>query len=414
MFLVKNSDDVDVARFVLANLAEAPNDPRETFNKDTCAGSIYANTRSEARRVLVQLCLLNNTGQGTYQYTSQAVNARQSYQIGRFTTSHDLVDFGAAINKREADGLQRLQKEFIKTQLPILMRQQQKQQQEMASVWRYVTKLENETLIRKVKDPDPLVSFLAIQVAGKKRLPVEKQCIGLLSSMNPNIRQAARQTLIRLGRGVDFGPEPTAGPPQIAASVRSWASWASIQTEEPIQEVERRPPPVIAKQIPAKPENRAIELEEPLVGRRTGADTPVRVVVMARPPKTTAQPDVEWTELVRKVEPAPQQQESPDDEPTAESPPSFALADTSVWLAAVVLGVTIFTIGIRLFVGRRRTIALPPAPVLSGKPSREEGTVEDRPWWADQPSPFAHPPTKPPPDKRPWWVDQPSPFEPGR
>jgi hypothetical protein len=112
------------------------------------------------------------------------------------------------------------------------MKQQQKQQQEMANIWRDLMKMENETLIRKMKDPNPLVSLLAIQAAGKKRLPVEKECIGLLTSSNPTMRQAARQTLIRLGRGVDFGPEPSASPQQVAASVRSWTSWSALQTED--------------------------------------------------------------------------------------------------------------------------------------------------------------------------------------
>ena len=205
----------------------------------------------------------------------------------------------------------KMQEGILKHQLQEAIKKQQKQQQEFASALRYLMKLENETLIRKVRDPDPLVSFLAIQVAGKKRLPVEKECIGLLNSINPSLRQAARQTLIRLGRGVDFGPEPTAGPPQIALSVRGWSSWAAIQTEEPIEEPERQPPPVIAKEIPVKPEYQAIELAEPLAGRSVSAEAPVRVVAMARPPKITALPEVEWTEPVPEVELTPQPEESP-------------------------------------------------------------------------------------------------------
>jgi hypothetical protein len=220
LFLVKNSDDVDVARFVLSNLA----DPA---NKGDCLSYMFSQIHADARRVFVQLSFLNRIGPSDNSPPAQQL--RQYYEIGRFTTNKRLLDFSSIGGIRPQEGLQRLQKEFIKTQLPILIKQQQRQQQEIATIWRDLMKIDDETLIWKMKDPNPLVVLFATQAAGKKRLPVEKECTGLLSHANPTIRQAARQTLIRLGRGVDFGPEPTATAPQIAASIRNWTSWSALQ-----------------------------------------------------------------------------------------------------------------------------------------------------------------------------------------
>ncbi len=394
-FLVKNCEDPDVARFVLANLQDPPNE-RE------CA-SMLDPIRAEARRKLAQTSSLNQLPWPQLQpvrgFPAKGKGPSAAEQGSEQKTK---------ILQRQQDGLLKLQKDLLQQQFQNLIKQQQKQQQETATTWRYLMGIENETLIRKMSDPNPLVCMLATQVAGRKRLPVEKECIGLLNSINPNIRQAARQTLIRLGRGVDFGPEPTAGPPQIASSVRSWASWASIQTEEPIEEMKRQPPPVIAKQIPAKPEDPVIELEEPLVGRRTTAHAPARVVPMARLPESTAPLEVEWTEPVRKVELTPQQEGSPGEASISESPPSFAPADAALLWAGVVFGVAIIAIVIRVVVRRRRAVAPPTTPVLSGVPSIDE--AKDRAWWLDQASPFEKTPPQPPATKLPWWVDQPSPF----
>lgn len=149
---------------------------------------------------------------------------------------------GDALAKTHKDILKDVPQEYARL-LQAAMKQQQKEQQEMAQIWRRLSNIDNDILIHKMKDHDPAVAQLAILIAGKKRLPVEKECIALLKSTNPTIRQAARQTLVRLGRSVDFGPEPTATPQQIAASVRSWSSWADIQTEEPEEPAEQTETP---------------------------------------------------------------------------------------------------------------------------------------------------------------------------
>lgn len=108
-----------------------------------------------------------------------------------------------------------------------------KQQKEMQQLHRDLMKLDDATLRAKISEDNPLVRMLAIQVAGKKRLPVEKDLIGLLADPYPLVRQAARQSLVRLARSTDFGPEPTATGPQIAMSVRNWNAWLALQQDAP-------------------------------------------------------------------------------------------------------------------------------------------------------------------------------------
>ena len=66
-------------------------------------------------------------------------------------------------------------------------------------------------------------------MAGQKRLPLEAELIGLLSDPHPQVRQGARQALVRLSRGNDFGPLPTATAKQISQSARSWRQWLHFQ-----------------------------------------------------------------------------------------------------------------------------------------------------------------------------------------
>jgi hypothetical protein len=223
--LVKNSNDPDVARYVLANLTNNPSANSECVGVEKVDEATISTIRIEAMRSLVQLSFLNQVP------AQQAPLAYRYIQMSKFPAPHQTQDQWTRILTQQQQGALQLHKKLLQEQLLYFVKQQQKQQQELASTWRDLMKLENEMLIRKMNDPNPLVALLATQAAGKRRLPVEKKAIGLLSQEDPMIRQAARQTLIRLGYGIDYGPDPTATPPQIAAAVRSWNEWLDVQTK---------------------------------------------------------------------------------------------------------------------------------------------------------------------------------------
>jgi HEAT repeat protein len=102
-------------------------------------------------------------------------------------------------------------------------------------------------LVEDLRSEDPLTRFLAVQAAGKRRLHMEQTLIGMLADPVPEVRQAARYALGRLGRGTDFGPHPAAGATQVALAQDAWREWLLMQgapvlaDEPPATETTPRP-----------------------------------------------------------------------------------------------------------------------------------------------------------------------------
>jgi hypothetical protein len=103
-----------------------------------------------------------------------------------------------------------------------------------------------EVVALKLKDPQPLTRWAAATVAGRKRLHLEAELIDRLADPAPQVREAAREALIRLSRGNDFGPQPTATTQQIAQSVQAWRQWLSLQ-DPPERSPEYLPRPQLAE-----------------------------------------------------------------------------------------------------------------------------------------------------------------------
>jgi hypothetical protein len=89
---------------------------------------------------------------------------------------------------------------------------------------------EPSTVAKKLQDSDPWVRWVAIHAASKKWMPLEHELIELLSDPYPAIRETARQALVRLSRGNDFGPLPKAKQAQITQAQEQWQSWLDLQT----------------------------------------------------------------------------------------------------------------------------------------------------------------------------------------
>jgi hypothetical protein len=80
-----------------------------------------------------------------------------------------------------------------------------------------------------LKADQPEVRAAAARVVASRRLPYTAEVIELLNDGESVVRQAARQALVQLSRGRDFGPEATAGPTERAQAVRQWQDWLSQQ-----------------------------------------------------------------------------------------------------------------------------------------------------------------------------------------
>ena len=69
----------------------------------------------------------------------------------------------------------------------------------------------------------------AARAIGTKGLHYERELIDLLAEQSADLRQAARQALIRLSRGIDFGPERSANEIERATALRMWREWLAKQ-----------------------------------------------------------------------------------------------------------------------------------------------------------------------------------------
>lgn len=87
-------------------------------------------------------------------------------------------------------------------------------------------------LIGRTSDPDPLVRWVAANFIARKRIASAKQLIDLLSHKVPEVAQAARQALVRLSRGTDFGPERTDSAANKKQAIQRWREWLAMQ--EPV------------------------------------------------------------------------------------------------------------------------------------------------------------------------------------
>jgi hypothetical protein len=86
-----------------------------------------------------------------------------------------------------------------------------------------------EDLRPHLTDRNPTIRFLTIQVIARRRLPLERALIERLVDRDPAVIQAARAALVRLGRGVDFGPAAIATRTQRHKAVERWTEWLALQ-----------------------------------------------------------------------------------------------------------------------------------------------------------------------------------------
>ena len=105
--------------------------------------------------------------------------------------------------------------------------------QERDTILRDLMKQDESAVRSRITEENPLVRLVAIEVAAKKRLPLQKELIARLADPYPLVRQSARQALVRLARSTDFGPEPTATGPQIAMAMHNWNAWLALQQDSP-------------------------------------------------------------------------------------------------------------------------------------------------------------------------------------
>src|SRR5262249_5199677 len=82
-----------------------------------------------------------------------------------------------------------------------------------------------DDLKTRLADDQPMIRWIAAQVVAQRRLPLESELIELLTDPSAEVREAARQGLVRLSRGCDFGPARRATTAQCTQAATAWRRW---------------------------------------------------------------------------------------------------------------------------------------------------------------------------------------------
>jgi hypothetical protein len=90
---------------------------------------------------------------------------------------------------------------------------------------RYLGRQSGAVLKKSLGDERAEVRAAAARVYGVKGYKVPDHIIPLLTDGDAAVRQAARQTLVQLSKGQDFGPQPDASFGEIAEAQQMWRVW---------------------------------------------------------------------------------------------------------------------------------------------------------------------------------------------
>lgn len=153
----------------------------------------------------------------------------------------------------------RLQLLVMKTQADLMFlwaHIQAPKQRELKMELQDILQADPQALKAHLLDKNVLQRMTAMQAIHNRRIHLEPELIGCLSDPQPIVRQAARQALVRLSRGADFGPKPNAGPTARHKAVARWKAWLAMQSAA----ADNTPPPLVADPLEAEADRLAVEL----------------------------------------------------------------------------------------------------------------------------------------------------------
>jgi HEAT repeat protein len=170
-----------------------------------------------------------------------------------------------------------LRKKLYLTWLPLARVHLDLQQQELSRVYseqmavrreklqalRHLSAAQLDDLKNSLKHENATVRLEAVTVAALKRPPVESELIDLLNDPQPLVRESAHQALVRVARGTDFGPLPTATPAEHTRAVRAWRNWLALQ--DSAAAVQDYPPPTPALAVRPEADDEAARLSKEFV-----------------------------------------------------------------------------------------------------------------------------------------------------
>jgi hypothetical protein len=88
-----------------------------------------------------------------------------------------------------------------------------------------LNKLNPAQLKEKLKDDRAEIRAGAARTVASKGLRFGSELIALLDDEEAVVRNAARQALVRLSKGLDYGPDPDADAARRAEAIKQWQTW---------------------------------------------------------------------------------------------------------------------------------------------------------------------------------------------
>lgn len=80
-------------------------------------------------------------------------------------------------------------------------------------------------IVQACRSADELERWAAILVARERKLPLHEEFISLLRDVDRDVRKEARDALVELAEGPDFGPSGKADAAEVEKSVTQWSRW---------------------------------------------------------------------------------------------------------------------------------------------------------------------------------------------
>lgn len=84
----------------------------------------------------------------------------------------------------------------------------------------------------KLKDDKAEVRIAAARAVAEKGMRLGAELIDLLGDKEAEVQQAARQALVKLAKGIDYGPERDAKEAERAEAVKQWKAWWEKQARK--------------------------------------------------------------------------------------------------------------------------------------------------------------------------------------
>lgn len=81
-----------------------------------------------------------------------------------------------------------------------------------------------------LKNEQEQVRLGTVYLIGLKKMPWGEELIDMLEDSSVKVQQLARQALIQLSGGKDFGPQPSASTSERALAIQSWRNWWKSQS----------------------------------------------------------------------------------------------------------------------------------------------------------------------------------------